>query len=177
MHLHSSFNIYTYCLDNHTNRSANIPRYANHLSHLTLQITVWISIYSSRKGVKALTSPRYLCVDMPDLVTSMVHIANLELYKTEKPFVVINSIQDRNHDEATNNLVFETHEDILIRDIRGHEGEFTLECSGFVVEKTVSILIKVETWTDIRRYQKETEDFLTRYFQADAVHCYDLKVK
>jgi len=106
----------------------------------------------------------------------MVHIADLELYKTEKPYVVINSIDDRDDDVATDNLTFETHE-VLIGDIRGHEGDFSLETSGFVVTPHDSSLLKIETWTDIRSYQKETERFLTQHFDATAVYCYDLKIR
>jgi len=116
-------------------------------------------------------------INMPDLRTSIVHLADLELYKTEKPYLVINSINDRDDDVATDNLAFETYEDIVVRDVRGLVGGFSLESSGFAFMQHASSLLRIETWTDIRSYQKETEEFLTRHFDAAAVYCYDLKIR
>ncbi|KAJ5729082.1 uncharacterized protein N7483_003590 [Penicillium malachiteum] len=114
---------------------------------------------------------------MPDLITSIDYLADLELYKTEKPYAVV--VSPENHDESieTNNLVFESREGLTITDIRGHENDISLETSGFTVTPNKSQLSNVESWDEIRAYQKETEQFLKDWFQADSVFCFDLKLR
>jgi len=114
---------------------------------------------------------------MPDISTSVEHLADLELYKTEKPYAVILRLSDWNESIVTNNLQFKRHENIIVKDIRGKENEFTLDTQGFTILQHKSSLSQFETWDAIRSYQKETEEFLTNWFAAEQVVTYDVKLR
>jgi hypothetical protein len=113
---------------------------------------------------------------MPDISTSIEHLADLELYKTEKPYAVILRQSDWNESIVTNNLQFELHNNVVVKDIRGRENEFALDTHGFAIMHHRSSLSQFETWDDVRYYQKETQQFLTKLFDAERVVTYDVKV-
>lgn len=113
---------------------------------------------------------------MPDLWTSIEHLADLELYKTEKPYAVILRQCDWNESIVTNNLKFEIFDDIVVKDVRGREKEFTLDTNGFTIMHHKSSIARYETWDDVRAYKRETEESLKNWFDAEHVVTYDVKV-
>jgi hypothetical protein len=86
------------------------------------------------------------------------------------------SAANRDDSIPTHNLEFETHNDIVVHDIRGREEEFKLEEAGFTVLHYESKLPKYETTDDFRCYQEETVDLLTDWFNAELVVTWDVRV-
>jgi hypothetical protein len=104
---------------------------------------------------------------LPVVISKLQFICPLELYVTEKPSIYEYSISSVK-DARQTNVVHETRE-VLIRDIRGVENSFSLECDGFEVLKHRTRLTHVEfasktAVTDI--YIKETEALLKERFRA-----------
>lgn len=113
---------------------------------------------------------------MPDLTTSINYLADLELYKTEKPYACIISPSHSTENIETSNLEFEKRPGIHVTDIRGKESEYSVESSGFVVITHQTQLITVSTWDEIHEYKRETEEVLSKWFDAEVVFCFDVKV-
>lgn len=113
---------------------------------------------------------------MPDIVASLEHLANIPLYDEEKPYCVLVSVENRQEGVPTDNLFFE-HHDTIIRDIRGHEDEFTVEKTGFTVVLHKTTVNNFRTLDGLQEYQRETSDFLKTYFKAEEVVCWDVKVR
>src|ERR1700754_4130329 len=53
------------------------------------------------------------------------------LYEVEKPFQIFINIPDHVKDRRTTNLVFEDCQ-VMIKDVRGHSHDFTLDYHGFM---------------------------------------------
>ena len=113
---------------------------------------------------------------MPDLVTSIEQLADLDLYKKEKPYCVLVSSEDYLDGVPTDNLKFERHENILVRDIRDHMHKYLLETSGFTVVTHESRVSDFKSLSGLQRYQEETQDVLLDWFQAERVVTWDVKV-
>jgi hypothetical protein len=101
------------------------------------------------------------------VVSNLQFICPLELYASQNPSMdkySVGSVKDA----GQTNFVHETRE-VLIRDIRGVENSFSLECDGFEVLKHRTRLSQAEfasrtAVTDI--YIKETEELLKGRFCA-----------
>jgi hypothetical protein len=104
---------------------------------------------------------------LPAVASNLQFFRPLELHVTAKPSVNEYSVSSAK-DARQTNVVHETRE-VLIRDIRGVENSFSLECDGFEVLKHRTRLSQVEfasktAVTDI--YIKETEALLKERFRA-----------
>jgi hypothetical protein len=107
---------------------------------------------------------------LPMVISKLQFICPLELYVTEKPCIYEYSVGSVKNARQTND-VYETRE-VLIRDIRGVENSFSLECDGFEVLKRQTRLSQVEfaSKTAVRDiYIKETEVLLKERFCASRV--------
>lgn len=113
---------------------------------------------------------------MPNLVTTIEHLADLELYKTEKPYCILASSEDIPDGVPSNNLVFKRH-NALVRDIRGYEDEYALDKSGFTSLNHTTRVTDFQSLEGLKQYQEETQEFLERYFDADCVVTWDIKLR
>lgn len=114
---------------------------------------------------------------MPDVKSDIEYLQNLPLYKTEKPYYLLKS-PDPNFDpdaQRLDNLEYEMHSDIVIRDIRGSCNEFTLEQNGFEVLSQQSTTLNFQSADDVEAHKRETEDLLRKQLGAVYVHCYELR--
>jgi hypothetical protein len=101
------------------------------------------------------------------VVSNLQFICLVEHYATESPSIDEYSVSSVK-DARQTNVAHETRE-VLIRDIRGAENSFSLECDGFEVLKHQTRLSQVEfasktAVTDV--YIKETEALLKERFRA-----------
>jgi len=104
---------------------------------------------------------------LPTVVSNLQFICQLEPSVNEKPSIHDYSVKSVK-DARQTNVVHETRQ-VLIRDIRGVENSFNLECDGFEVLKHQTQLSQAEfaskaIVTDI--YLKETEALLKERFHA-----------
>lgn len=114
---------------------------------------------------------------MPDIVTSIEHLADLDLYKVEKPYNVVLSPEQWDASlPPRSNLKFERKDNIIVTDIRGQSGNYTLDTAGFTIANHTSNVLRLETKDDLLGYKNETEVFLTKWFEAERVVCWDVKV-
>jgi hypothetical protein len=115
---------------------------------------------------------------MSDVVTEICFLKDLPLYKQEKPFMVLLPANEGLDPEAfrTNNLEFETLNNILISDIRGTEDPFTLETSGFQLIDHCSQNLDTTSRAQVEAYRAETEKFLSETLGAEKVVCWDVRV-
>jgi hypothetical protein len=112
---------------------------------------------------------------MPDVLASLEHLANISLYDEEKPYCVLVSAENRREGVPTDNLFFEHHETI-VRDLRGREGEFTVDTAGFTVVPHRTKVSNVYNLYELQEYQRETAAFLKAHFNAEDVVCWEVKV-
>jgi len=96
---------------------------------------------------------------MPDISTSTEHLADLELCKTEKPYAVILRLSDWNESIVINNLQFERHEHITVKDIHDNENEFTLDTQGFTVMRHKLVSQNSRPWTPFEVTRKRPKSF------------------
>ncbi len=119
---------------------------------------------------------------MPDVKSQLEFLEDLDLYKTQRPFLFTPS---RNLEAKvdvtpeTLNTINLSWEPVVIRDIRGHEASYSLGESGFETVKftpTNSDFSSFASRETRQAYMAETEDFLKARFNACAVVCYSAKV-
>jgi hypothetical protein len=115
---------------------------------------------------------------MPALISSIDHLADIPLYKTEKPYFVMPSATDQiEEDFATSNLEFERHDNIHFSDVRGCEDEFNLETSGFQIIPHVAKNLVLDSVDQLEAYKTEIEVWLKELFGAEHIVCYETKVR
>ncbi|KIV88452.1 hypothetical protein PV10_08135 [Exophiala mesophila] len=118
---------------------------------------------------------------MPDIVTSIGYLADLDLYKREKPYCVLVSPEQAANlppDTQTSNLEFEQHENILVKDIRDCEpSAFGLDKTGFEVVTDLFDVSDIQGWSGLRQYQTQTEKFLRAQFGVDRVVCWEVTLR
>lgn len=113
---------------------------------------------------------------MPDLISSMEFLSDIPLYDVEKPYYVMPSADaDFDPEFATTNLEFTRHQDILFRDVRGHEAEFSIEKNGFQILKHESKNTILETVDQLNAYKFEIEQMLKELFKGVHAVCYESK--
>ena len=118
---------------------------------------------------------------MPDIVTSVGYLADLDLYKREKPYSVLVSPEQAAKlppGTQTSNLEFEQHENILVKDIRDSKpSAFELDKTGFEVVTDLFDISDIQEWSGLRQYQTQTEKFLQARFGVDRAVCWDVTVR
>jgi hypothetical protein len=115
---------------------------------------------------------------MQDLVTDVDFIADLPLYKKEKPYYVFWAVGDTLPKSIpTTNLQLETHAGINISDIHGEQEQFTIEKQGFEILPHVSQLdLPIDSIEKMKQYKRETEWILGKRFNTIAAFCYEARV-
>ena len=114
---------------------------------------------------------------MPDALASIDFLADLELYKQEKPFAALASPGVEVSDDQLNNLQWESHVDITIKDIRGRESEYPLERCGFQIVKHRAQTMTFTSKEDIESYRRETESQLLELLGVTRVYCWEARVR
>ncbi|KAK7413118.1 hypothetical protein QQX98_008004 [Neonectria punicea] len=118
---------------------------------------------------------------MPDVHSQLDFLADLDLYKTQRPFVFTPGQEfEQKLDTAEDNLntVQIAYEDVLLEDIRDKPGYVLDEC-GFE-------LVQNETRNDGLSfleqgarddYARETEEFWVKQLGAEYALCYNVKLR
>ena len=117
---------------------------------------------------------------MPAVKTSLEYLQKLPLYEEEKPYYCLLSPDDKSIDpseQRLDNLEFEEHKNVTIRDIRELTSGASIEDCGFQVLSHSSKISQFNSATDIDDYRRETEALLKEELKAEYVHCYDSRLR
>lgn len=152
------------------------------LGHLVLYLgkaildllSIYILLFSFSFNDCELFTP---CTDkMPSIMADMEFLADLPLYKEEKPFMYLPG-KDENLDpdrDRLSNLEFEHHEGIRIEDMRDRPELFLDRC-GFEYCSHNFRVNDFDSASSIDTYRDETQQFLTKRFQAVKVLTYEVR--
>lgn len=112
---------------------------------------------------------------MPDIRASIEYLQKLELYKTEKPYYALLAPKPGFDPDAQrlDNLEYETHSDLLIRDMRDIKP--TLASHGFEVISHRSEALSLSTRDEVADYRHETEQMLRDQFGAVFVRTFEVR--
>ncbi|PVH73595.1 hypothetical protein DL98DRAFT_431000 [Cadophora sp. DSE1049] len=112
---------------------------------------------------------------MPSVYASLEYLQKLGLYDHEKPYwLYLAPRQDFDpNTEPINNLEFESHEGILIQDLRELHAKADINECGFQVISHQSKVLQFSCIADIQDYRSETEQLLREALGAVHVKCYD----
>lgn len=115
---------------------------------------------------------------MPNISTEITFLANIPLYDTEKPYFLFWAAGDEKQKPIpSTNIQWQTQEDILVKDIRGKEKDFTLKSNDFEILYHLSgVSFPITSVEDMERYKRETETLLKQNFNARAIYCYESRV-
>jgi hypothetical protein len=108
--------------------------------------------------------------------TSMYFLTHNDLFTTEKPYAFRFALTD--HDMPANipqtNMKMERKDDIIIRNIRGHEKQFTLEKNGFEVLSHTSQIAYEDFYKQdrVKIYLQELEGLLKDRLKASHVQVF-----
>jgi len=116
---------------------------------------------------------------MPDVCAAIDYLANLDLYKTVKPYwCFLPPREGFDPDkERVDNLEFEARRGITIRDIRGAKDKIKLEKHGFEVLSHATKISEFASVQAVEAYKSETEQLLRETLGAIHVKCYDLRLR
>ena len=105
---------------------------------------------------------------------SLSFIKDLPLYQTEKPY----NIELIDVEGQPSNLEFDTHDDVVMHDVRGNENLFNLRTHGFSFLKRPSqISAKPGTPEFIEQYLMEGVQIIQQELGTEKVIGYDLRVR
>lgn len=112
---------------------------------------------------------------MPDITASIEYLQKLHLYETEKPYYALLAPKDGFDPDAQrlDNLEYETHSDLLIKDMRDIQP--TLASHGFQVLKHKSKALSLSTREEVGDYRHETEEMLRNQFDAVFVRTFEVR--
>lgn len=116
---------------------------------------------------------------MPEITATLEYLARLPLYVTEKPYLLLLSKEHGlDPDEIRlNNLEFESHDGILIRDMRTCKEDTKVDRSGFEFCQHTSSILKFNYPGDIDDYKIETQNLLKARFDASKVVTYEARLR
>jgi len=116
---------------------------------------------------------------MPAVQACLEYLQKLPLYEEEKPYwCFLTPREGFDPDkQRVDNLEFEAHEDITIRDIRESSDKISLEECGFQVIPHQAKNLSFENTEAVTAYKSETEDLLQKTFGAVYVTCYDAQLR
>jgi hypothetical protein len=104
----------------------------------------------------------------------------LDLYKIEKPFQLFLDIPEDSPDQRRSNLVYEDGPAETVRDVRGHEADFSVDRNGFAYIKHDFTLSNEEFQNNSvveSTYLPECEKILRENLEGvDRVHFFDWRV-
>lgn len=115
-------------------------------------------------------------IDESYVSTSMYFLTHNELFMTEKPYAFRFALTD--HDIPANipqtNMKMECKENIIIKDIRGHEKQFSLEKTGFEVLSHTSEIAYEDFYNPdkVKIYLHELEALLKDRLKASHVQVF-----
>jgi hypothetical protein len=112
---------------------------------------------------------------MPDVTGTLEYLQKLELYESEKPYWCFLPPHDGfNPDvERVDNLEFEDHSDVHIRDIRDLKHTFKIDDCGFEVVSHRSRFSSFQKPDDVAEYRAEADQLLKDTLDAVFVKSYD----
>lgn len=119
---------------------------------------------------------------MPDIQSQLEFLSDLDLYKTQRPFLFTPSRHLEGMVDVTPktlNTINLGWKPIVFRDIRGHEASYSLGEAGFETVKFLPANSEFDSFSSKetrQAYMAETEDFLKARFNANEVICYNVKV-
>lgn len=104
---------------------------------------------------------------MPDVEASLDFLARLKLYESEKPYVFLplESLGLDPDETRLDNLEFESHEHIPIRDMRDVP-DLSVDINGFEYYRHETHFRKFDAPADIDAYRSETDGLLQKRFSA-----------
>lgn len=116
---------------------------------------------------------------MPDVETSIEYLQKLPLYEVEKPYYCLLAPHEGFDPDAQrlDNLEFEVHDNIRVRDIRDKIHEFKLEECGFQVLSHSMGQSEFNTPDDIQGYKLETQAMLRETLGAECVKTYEVRIR
>jgi hypothetical protein len=116
---------------------------------------------------------------MPDVQASLEYLQKLPHYEEEKPYWCFLTPREGfdPDQQRVDNLEFEAHEGITIRDIRESSDKISLEEYGFQVIPHKSKNLSFESGEAVTTYKSETEDLLQETFGAVYVVCYGTQLR
>jgi len=109
---------------------------------------------------------------MATLKGEMDFLADLPLYKTQKPYLILPKVEDgwAVDDPRLTNLKWISYR-VPIHDMRG--GDFNLDTAGFQQVDHESANLVFDTIASKEAYMLETEAMLRDLLKAEFVKCYD----
>jgi hypothetical protein len=115
---------------------------------------------------------------MPDVHSTLEFLARLPLYETEKPYLYLPGKDEGLDPDVVklDNLEYEHHSGILIKDVRQHP-ELSFDDCGFEFHEYPSRYKQFETAADTEGYRAETEQLLKKRFNAERVMVYDIRLR
>ena len=115
---------------------------------------------------------------MPAVQTSIEFLAKLQLYETEKPYLLLPGKDQGLDPDKTrlDNLEFERHDGILVRDMR-HEPSLDVNECGFEYYTHHSQYERFDAAGEIDGYKLETEQLLKQRFSAVKVLTYEARLR
>ena len=110
---------------------------------------------------------------MPAVHTDLEYLQ--DVYQVDKPYWRFKPPEDGFDPEKKrlSNLEFEWHKNVEVHDIRDTKSEFRMDECGFEVLHHPSEFLGFTTPDQVFAYRKETEEFLTKSFDAVFVKCYN----
>ena len=113
---------------------------------------------------------------MPSVHARLDFLADIPLYRDEKPYVVLLPAHGKKDpDQRLNNLEWDVH-DVLVTDIRGFWDTIDIDRCGFQAIRHKTASLGFGSMPDLSAYQKETEILLKERYPSSHVVCYELKV-
>lgn len=104
-------------------------------------------------------------------------IADIPLYKTEKPYKLFHYdiLPDG---QPMTNMQLEFHDDVLVEDVRGREENFTIDANSFAwINYPTKVPPEMQGSNEgIERYCKEIVELLETVFEPELVVLYDYRV-
>ena len=105
-------------------------------------------------------------------------LSRLPLYQHEKPYLLLPSPEQNLDPDQTrlDNLEYEYHDDIEIRDMRSRT-DLSIDSCGFEFSSHTSKLNNFDDPEDIETYRAETQQLLKKRFSADKVLTYEIRLR
>jgi N-acetyl-beta-hexosaminidase len=116
---------------------------------------------------------------MPSVQASIEYLQRLPRYEKEKPYWCFFPPREGFDPDVqrVDNLEWEAHSNIAIKDIRESKNEFKIDDCGFEVFDHESKFEKFEKAEDVTDYKLETERLLKEEMKAVYVKCYDSRLR
>jgi hypothetical protein len=114
-------------------------------------------------------------VDIDERVVHFLYTKDFDIYKSQKPFIILSHFEGVTDMTNLKWFNFETEK---VRNIRGHENIFTLDEHGFAFLKDIC---EFKEWTDRKRVEEDYLPHIETLLQqnvdfADEVKIFDWRV-